>query len=123
VAEREKRGSRARERAARRKRRRGRIGRILPIAVLVVVAYFYYRPLSSWVQARSALGQRQKQVAALEQQKAQLEQAVTRATTLASLARRARRIGLVQEGEQLFIVKGIPAWRRAHRDMTAIAGR
>jgi hypothetical protein len=35
--------------------------------------------------------------------------------SLQSLTRRARRIGLVQQGEQLFIVKGIPAWRRAHR--------
>jgi cell division protein FtsB len=116
VAERDTRSSRARAKAVRRKRRRGGVGRILPVVVLVVVAYFYYRPLASWMHTRSALAQRQTQVAALQHQKAQLEQAVTRATTLASLARRARRIGLVQEGEQLFIVKGIPAWLRAHRD-------
>ena len=82
--------------------------------MLVVVAYFYYRPLVSWMHTRSALAERQTQVAELQRQKAQLEQAVTRATSLASLARQARRIGLIQPGEQLFIVKGIPAWVRAH---------
>jgi type II secretory pathway component PulJ len=91
------------------------MARILPVVVLVVVAYFYYRPLSSWLHTRSALANRQAQVAALERQKSQLERAVTRAMSLQSLTRRARRIGLVQQGEQLFIVKGIPAWRRAHR--------
>ena len=84
--------------------------------MLVVVAYFYYRPLVSWMHTRSALAKRESQVGALERQKSELEQAVTRATSLPSLSRRARRIGLVQQGEQLFIIKGIPAWRRAHPD-------
>jgi hypothetical protein len=82
--------------------------------MLVVVAYFYYRPLASWMHTRSALAHREAQVGALERQRAELEQAVTRATSLPALTRRARRIGLVQQGEQLFIIKGIPAWRRAH---------
>ena len=105
-----------RAKAARRRRRRGRLAHILPIVVLIVVAYFYYRPLASWMHSRSALAQRQTQVAELQRQKTQLEQAVARVTSPASLARRARRIGLVQQGEQLFIVKGIPAWKRAHRN-------
>ena len=104
-----------RARAARRRRRRSRVARIFPVVVLIVVAYFYYRPLASWMHTRSALARQQTQVAALQHQKDELEQAVTQATSLASLARRARRIGLVQQGEQLFIVKGIPAWLRAHR--------
>jgi cell division protein FtsB len=98
----------------RRRRRRGRLARVLPVLVLVVVAYFYYRPLSSWMDTKRALAHREAQVAALERQKAQLERQVAKAASLPSLARRARRIGLVREGEQLFIVKGIPAWRRAH---------
>ena len=104
---------RARQKPARRRRRR-RLGRVLPVLVAVAIAYFYYRPLASWLHTRSALAHRQEQVAALQRQKSELEQALTRATSLESLARRARRIGLVQEGEKLFIVKGIPAWRRAH---------
>lgn len=113
VAEKETQRSRARTKASRRARRR-RIRRAFPIVVLVAVAYFYYRPLASWVHTKSALAHREQQVATLQRQKAELEQAVTRATSLPALTRRARRIGLVQAGEQLFIVKGIPAWKRAH---------
>jgi chorismate-pyruvate lyase len=87
---------------------------VLPVLVLLVVAYFYYRPIASWMHTRDALARREAQVAALQRQKAEFEQAVARATTLSALTRRARRIGLVHQGEQLFIVKGIPAWRRAH---------
>ena len=103
----------ARKRSLRRTHRRRRLGRLLPILVLVAVAYFYYRPLASWLDTRSALERRQAQVAALERQKHALERAVERATSLPALTRRGRRIGLVQPGEQLFIVKGIPAWKRA----------
>jgi cell division protein FtsB len=83
------------------------------VLVLVVVAYFYYRPVASWFHTRDALRQRQSQVAALERQKDALTRAVVKATSLPALERRARRIGLVRPGEQLFIVKGIPAWKRA----------
>ncbi len=111
MPQRERRGRSARS-ASRRARRR-RLGRLLPVIVLAVVAYFYYRPLSSWMHTRDSLRQRQTQVAALEREKQALERAVTRATSLPALERRARRIGLVRPGEQLFIVKGIPAWKRA----------
>ena len=66
------------------------------------------------MHTRDALRQRESQVAALQKQKDTLTRAVVRATSLPSLERRARRIGLVRPGEQLFIVKGIPAWKRAH---------
>jgi cell division protein FtsB len=85
------------------------------VVVLVAVAYFYYRPLASWLHTRDALRQRQAQVASLRREQSALERALTRATSLPSLERRARRIGLVRQGEQLFIVKGIPAWERAHK--------
>ena len=46
------------------------------------------------------------------------------ATTMAGVGggleatqREARRIGYVLPGEQLFVVKGIPAWRRAQRTL------
>ena len=80
----------------------------------MLVAYLSYRPLSSWTHTRSALAQRSSQVQVLEAQKATLEREVEQATSLKQLARTARRIGLVRPGERLFIVKGIPAWRRTH---------
>jgi len=107
----------ARTRTSRRPSRRAyrrRVRRLLPVIVLAVVAYCYYKPLASWVHTRHALERRQAQVAALQRQKHALELTVARASTDAALARRARRIGLVEPGERLFIVKGIPAWKRAH---------
>jgi len=108
-----RRARRPSRRAAGRARRR-RLGRLLPILVLAAVAYCYYRPLASWLHTRNALERRQAQVAALQRQKHALELAVERASSDPALARRARRIGLVEPGERLFIVKGIPAWKRAH---------
>ena len=96
------------------RRRRLRLGRLWAIGVVVVVAYLYYRPLSSWLHTRAALTQRTQQVQVLQAQKAALEQDVIRATSLTQLARSARRIGLVRPGERLFLVEGISHWRRAH---------
>jgi cell division protein FtsB len=97
-----------------RRLRRLRFGRLGAIAAVVLVAYLYYRPLSSWTHTRAALAQRASQVQVLEAQKATLEREVEQATSLKQLARTARRIGLVRPGERLFIVKGIPEWRRTH---------
>ena len=40
---------------------------------------------------------------------------LARSTSTAELQREARRIGYVRPGEQLFIIQGITAWRRASK--------
>ncbi|MFN8221822.1 MAG: septum formation initiator family protein [Gaiellales bacterium] len=102
---------RARRRPSRARRRLRLLG---PIAVVAVVAFLYYRPLSTYLSTRDQLASRRAEVAALESEKARVDAAVLRAQSLEALARQARRIGRVRPGEQLFIVKGIDAWRRAH---------
>jgi cell division protein FtsB len=101
--------------ARRRRLRRLKLGRVGAVAVIVLVGYLYYRPLASWMHTRGALAARTAQVQALEAQKTALEREVAQATSLAQLARSARRIGLVRPGERLFIVNGIPEWRRKHQ--------
>lgn len=91
-----------------------KLGRLGALAAIVLVGYLYFRPLSSWMHTRAALAKRTSQVQLLAAQKATLERDVEQATTLTQLARSARRIGLVRRGERLFIVKGIPEWRRTH---------
>jgi cell division protein FtsB len=100
----------------RRPRRRLRL--LLPVAVLVVMAFLYYRPLSTYVQTRNELGARRAQVVALRAEKARLERRLARTTSDAALAREARRIGYVKPGERLFIVKGISTWQRTHPSAT-----
>lgn len=82
--------------------------------LLAAAAYLYYQPLSSYFETRSDLAESRAEVEALREAKAQLEQRLTFSTSAEATRREARRIGYIRPGEQLFIVKGIPDWRRAH---------
>jgi cell division protein FtsB len=82
------------------------------IAALVLVGLLYYRPLRSYFQAGRDLAERRAEVRLLEAQRRQLERRLALDESGATLLRAARRLGLVRPGERLFIVKGIPAWRR-----------
>ena len=96
------------------RRHRPRLRILGPIVVVVVVGFLYYRPLSTYLQTRDQLAARRTEVATLRVEKARVDAAVLRAQSLDALARQARRIGRVRPGEQLFIIKGIKTWRRAH---------
>jgi Septum formation initiator len=88
-------------------------GRVLFVAVLALVTFLYYRPLTSYVATKGDLDRRRVEVAELRAEREQLERRLVRSTSVASLRREARRIGYVRPGERLFIVTGIPEWRRA----------
>ncbi len=90
------------------------------LATLAVVALLYYRPLKSYVETRSSLQERQAEVRDLRAKRDELARRLDEADTPEALARRARKLGLVKPGEQLFIVKGIEEWRRKAR--TRIGG-
>jgi cell division protein FtsB len=114
------------KRAAKRRKRipRGRfLVRWLVLAVLGFVAFLYYQPLRSYVQSRDALSERSAEVESLRAEKRSLEQRLAEADTPEALAREARRLGYIKPGEQLFIVKGIDAWRRAQARAAEGAGR
>jgi cell division protein FtsB len=100
------------QRRAARPRRRTPILRWLALATLAVVALLYYRPLKSYVETRSALHDRQAEVRQLRTKRNELARRLEDADTPEALARRARKLGLVKPGEQLFIVKGIEEWRK-----------
>ena len=100
------------QRRAARPRRRTPILRWAALATLAIVALLYYRPLKSYVETRSALHERQSEVRELRAKRNQLARRLEDADTPEALARRARKLGLVKPGEQLFIVKGIEEWRR-----------
>ncbi len=79
------------------------------------MGFMYYRPISTYRETRHEREQRMEQVVALRAEKQRLERRLARATSVAALARDARRIGYVRPGERLFIVKGIASWQRMHR--------
>ncbi|MEX2211163.1 MAG: septum formation initiator family protein [Gaiellaceae bacterium] len=90
--------------------------RWLAIAVIGLVAFLYYRPLTRYVETRREAAQAAAEIRALEAERARLEQRLTARSSTDALVREARRLAYVQPGERLFIVKGIPEWRRARQD-------
>lgn len=99
-------------RRASRPRRRVPVLRWAALATLAIVALLYYRPLKSYVETRTSLEERQAEVRELRGKRDELARRLEEADTPEALARRARKLGLVRAGEQLFIIKGIEEWRR-----------
>ncbi len=95
-------------------RRRRRLSRWLALGVVVLLALLYYRPVQAYLSTHRTLDARTAEVRALAARKHRLEERLAEIRSGATLVREARRLGLVKPGEHLFIVRGIPAWRRAH---------
>jgi hypothetical protein len=91
--------------------------RRLAAGALVLIAFLYFRPLRTYLHTRDTLAGRREQVRGLEAQKRELERRVQASSSTEALMLEARRLALVKPGERLFIVKGIDAWRRAHRTL------
>ena len=100
------------QRRASRPPRRLPMLRWLALGTLAVVALLYYRPVKSYMETRSSVDQSQAEVRDLRARRDQLARRLADADTPEALERRARKLGLVRPGEQLFIIKGIPEWRR-----------
>jgi cell division protein FtsB len=95
-------------------RRRRKLRRWLALGVVVLLALLYYRPVRTYVHTKHTLAVRTAEVDGLTMRKRNLEDRLAEIESGATLIRGARRLGLVKPGEHLFIVRGIPEWRRAH---------
>jgi cell division protein FtsB len=112
---RRKRTGRARTRRVASGRRRLRL--VWLLAAIGLAVYLYYRPIASYVDTRNELAAERAEVETLRIVRAELELRLATSTSVEATRREARRIGYVLPGEQLFVVKGIPAWRRAQRTL------
>ena len=88
--------------------------RLLALGGVVLVAFLYWKPRTPTCTRSTSCSARRREVQRLRGEKAQLEKRIAQAGTGAQLVREARRLGLVKPGEQLFIVRGIAAWRKHH---------
>jgi cell division protein FtsB len=88
--------------------------RLLALGALLLVAFLYWRPLHTYAHTKQQLETRHAEVRALQAEKARLERRIALANTAPELIKQARTLGLVRPDEQLFIVRGIAAWR--HRN-------
>ncbi|HEU5371621.1 MAG TPA: septum formation initiator family protein [Gaiellaceae bacterium] len=89
--------------------------RLLAIGALALVAFLYWRPIHTYLRTKQALQARHAQVHALSTEKATLERKIALANTGPELLRQGRMLGLVRPSEQLFIVRGVSAWRHRNR--------
>ena len=101
-----------------RRRAQPRIGRrrlrlLWAVGLVGIAVYLYYRPIASYVETKNDLAARRAEVETLRLVRAELELRLVNTSTVGSLEREARRINYVKPGERLFVVKGIPAWRKA----------
>jgi hypothetical protein len=93
---------------ARRRPSRSKLAvRWLGAAILVAIALSYVHPLTSYRHARHEVADRKASIAALERGNQELAQKLVEAGTSEYVVREARRLGLVREGEHLFIVRGV----------------
>jgi cell division protein FtsL len=76
-------------------------------AILVAIALSYIHPLTSYRHAQQEVRERQAAITALERDNADLTKKLMDAGKSEYVVREARRLGLVREGEHLFIVKGV----------------
>ncbi|HKU58944.1 MAG TPA: septum formation initiator family protein [Gaiellaceae bacterium] len=88
--------------------------RLLALGALALLGFLYWKPLHTYLHVKKQLQTRNAQVHALQAQQHVLEQRIAQIGSTEQLTREARRLGLVKPGEQLFIVKGIPQWRKKH---------
>ena len=94
-------------------RRRSRFW-IVAVAGACLIAYLYYRPVRAYISASHQLSARTAEVRSLAREKAQLAERLAQAGTTQAMLDEARRLGYVRPGEQLFVVRGVKEWLRAH---------
>jgi cell division protein FtsB len=85
--------------------------RVLAIGAIALVAFLYWKPLHTYARTKHNLQASQSSVRVLKTKNAKLEQQIAAANTAPELIKQARLLGLVRPGEQLFLVRGIAAWR------------
>jgi cell division protein FtsB len=88
--------------------------RLLALGGIVLISFLYWKPLHAYLSTKHELQTRQTEVHVLQAEQARLQKRIAAVGSTTQLVREARRLGLVKPGEQLFIVKGIPTWRRKH---------
>lgn len=103
----------------RRSRRRLRLLRWFALAALVLIGILYYSPVRSYFETRGALAGRLAEVRELEREQASLRRRLAARSSPEALRREARKLGYVRRGERLFIVKGVPGWKRARARLAA----
>jgi len=110
-----RRPTRSPSKRSRRPSRSARALRWIGLAVLLAVAISYVQPLRAYRDATADVAERRAEVDRIARANAALEDRIDEAATPEFVEREARKLGLVQPGERLFIVTGIEEWKHDRR--------
>jgi cell division protein FtsB len=102
-------------RRARRLPKPARPLRWIGLVILLAVAVGYVQPLRAYRDARADVAAQRAEVEQIVRANIALEQRIGEAGTSEYVEREARKLGLVQPGERLFIVTGIDEWKHERR--------
>ena len=74
---------------------------------LAAIAAAYVHPVRAYLSARATVAERKAEIASLERDQETLDHRIASTQSSAFVEREARKLGLVQPGERLFIVAGV----------------
>ena len=85
-----------------------RLGRVALLGTLVVILLLYLSPAKHWLQQSSTAGAQREELEELTEENRQLERRVRALRDPGALEREARRLGMVRQGEQAYVIEGLP---------------
>jgi cell division protein FtsB len=94
--------------AARPNIRWDRLGRVFLLGVLFVILLMYVSPLTRWVTQKNTAKEDTVELRQLEATNAGLKSKLRSLQSPQAVELRARRLGMVKQGERAFVVSGLP---------------
>jgi cell division protein FtsB len=94
--------------AARPNIRWDRLGRVFLLGVLFVILLMYVSPLTRWVTQKHTAGEDSAELRQLETMNADLKSHLKSLQSPQALELRARRLGMVKQGERAFVIENLP---------------
>jgi cell division protein FtsB len=94
--------------AARPNIRWDRLGRVFLLAVLFVILLMYVSPLTRWVTQKNTANEDTSQLHQLESANTDLKAKLKALKSPQALDLRARKLGMVKQGERAFVIENLP---------------
>ena len=94
--------------AARPNIRWDRLGRVFLLGVLFVILLMYVSPLTRWVTQKNTAKEDTAELRQLESTNSDLKARLKSLQSPGSIELRARRLGMVKQGERSFVIENLP---------------
>jgi cell division protein FtsB len=94
--------------AARPNIRWDRLGRVFLLGVLFMILLMYVSPLTRWVTQRNTAKEDTAELRQLQTTNAELKAKLKSLRSPQALEMRARKLGMVKEGERSFVIEDLP---------------